>query len=138
MEVLILYADCVAAIFPPFWCITCSCRNISLFETENNEGKVCLLMLIVYFQLLGRFHVLSDFDEGKRSCRRKLERHNNRRRRKPVDSTATIDSDRAGMHLEDVSCDGEVGKGNNLKQLQQHQSYDYCIIGFLTGLFSYR
>lgn len=26
---------------------------------------------------------MSDFDEGKRSCRRKLERHNTRRRRKP-------------------------------------------------------
>ncbi|KAL0388715.1 UNVERIFIED_CONTAM: Squamosa promoter-binding-like protein 7 [Sesamum radiatum] len=32
------------------------------------------------------FHLLSDFDEGKRSCRRKLERHNNRRRRRPSDS----------------------------------------------------
>lgn len=34
-------------------------------------------------RLLRRFHVLTDFDEGKRSCRRKLERHNTRRRRKP-------------------------------------------------------
>ncbi|WZZ63124.1 hypothetical protein YC2023_063231 [Brassica napus] len=33
----------------------------------------------------GRFHVLPDFDEGKRSCWRKLERHNNIRKRKPVD-----------------------------------------------------
>ncbi|CAN6871839.1 unnamed protein product [Brassica oleracea var. botrytis] len=33
----------------------------------------------------GRFHVLPDFDEGKRSCWRKLERHNNIRKSKPVD-----------------------------------------------------
>ncbi|KAM2656994.1 hypothetical protein EV1_012418 [Malus domestica] len=39
-----------------------------------------------YCQQCGKFHVLPDFDEGKRSCRRKLERHNNRRRRKPSDS----------------------------------------------------
>lgn len=30
--------------------------------------------------------MLSDFDEGKRSCRFKLERHNNRRRRKVQES----------------------------------------------------
>ena len=89
-------------------------------------------MLLGYFQLLGRFHVLSDFDEGKRSCRRKLERHNNRRRRKPVDSAASMESDRSGVPLEDVSCDGDVGKGNNLKQLHQQQCYDCCTIGFLS------
>lgn len=42
--------------------------------------------------------MLSDFDEGKRSCRRKLERHNNRRRRKVQESgedtgTVTVESD---------------------------------------------
>lgn len=89
-------------------------------------------MLFVYFQLLGRFHVLSDFDEGKRSCRRKLERHNNRRRRKPVDSTISMESDQSSMQLEDISCDGDVGKGNNLKQLERLQCYNWCIIGFLS------
>ncbi|KAI5059242.1 hypothetical protein GOP47_0025561 [Adiantum capillus-veneris] len=38
-----------------------------------------------YCQQCGKFHRLSDFDEGKRSCRRKLERHNRRRRRRLVD-----------------------------------------------------
>ncbi|KAF3603232.1 hypothetical protein F2Q69_00038006 [Brassica cretica] len=32
-----------------------------------------------------RFHVLPDFEKGKRSCWRKLERHNNIRKRKHVD-----------------------------------------------------
>ncbi|PWA94395.1 SBP-like protein [Artemisia annua] len=53
-----------------------------------------------------RFHVLSDFDEGKRSCRRKLERHNNRRRRKSSDPKGS------GPQLADYN-EGydEAGKG---------------------------
>lgn len=31
--------------------------------------------------LMGRFHVLKEFDEGKRSCRRRLAGHNRRRRK---------------------------------------------------------
>ncbi|AQK93817.1 Squamosa promoter-binding protein-like (SBP domain) transcription factor family protein [Zea mays] len=45
-----------------------------------------------YCQQCGKFHVLLDFDEDKRSCRRKLERHNKRRRRKP-DSKGTLDKE---------------------------------------------
>lgn len=56
--------------------------------------------------------MLSDFDEGKRSCRRKLERHNNRRRRKPVDSKGANEKEAQGdIPSEDVSGDGEAGKG---------------------------
>jgi len=62
----------------------------------------------------GRFHVLSDFDEGKRSCRRKLERHNNRRRRKPADSSKGSAGDKevhGDLLTEDTTCDAEAGKG---------------------------
>jgi hypothetical protein len=46
--------------------------------------------------------VLSDFDEEKRSCRQKLERHNNRRRQKVQESgedttTITIDNDNPSL-----------------------------------------
>ena len=34
------------------------------------------------FIFFGRFHTLQEFDEGKRSCRRRLAGHNRRRRRK--------------------------------------------------------
>lgn len=62
--------------------------------------------------MFGRFHILSDFDEGKRSCRRKLERHNNRRRRKPADSGVADDKEPQGVtQIEDGPCDDEVGKG---------------------------
>lgn len=50
-----------------------------------------LLIIIIYFQLLAlrfnlvvymcRFHALEEFDEGKRSCRRRLAGHNRRRRK---------------------------------------------------------
>ncbi|GMN46518.1 hypothetical protein TIFTF001_015683 [Ficus carica] len=64
-----------------------------------------------YCQQCGKFHVLPDFDEGKRSCRRKLERHNNRRRRKPADSKEVIEKESQGdAQSEDISGDGEVGK----------------------------
>ncbi|XP_052208013.1 squamosa promoter-binding-like protein 7 isoform X1 [Diospyros lotus] len=64
-----------------------------------------------YCQQCGKFHILSDFDEGKRSCRRKLERHNNRRRRKPNESGVTVEREGQGhAPTEDVACDGENGK----------------------------
>jgi hypothetical protein len=36
-----------------------------------------------------RFHMLSEFDEGKRSCRKRLDGHN-RRRRKPQHDLANL------------------------------------------------
>ncbi|XP_041000956.1 squamosa promoter-binding-like protein 7 [Juglans microcarpa x Juglans regia] len=64
-----------------------------------------------YCQQCGKFHILSDFDEGKRSCRRKLERHNVRRRRKPSDSRVAAYSEPEGaMQSEHVPCDGEAEK----------------------------
>ncbi|ESQ41891.1 hypothetical protein EUTSA_v10012721mg [Eutrema salsugineum] len=56
-------------------CLRCANASSVVLDGENKR----------YCQQCGKFHVLSDFDEGKRSCRRKLERHNNRRKRKPVD-----------------------------------------------------
>ncbi|KAG2395799.1 Squamosa promoter-binding-like protein [Vigna angularis] len=69
--------------------------DISELKGYHRRHRVCLLCANAttvvlhgepkrYCQQCGKFHVLSDFDEGKRSCRRKLERHNTRRRRKPL------------------------------------------------------
>nr|WCD39351.1 squamosa promoter binding-like protein 1 [Cenchrus americanus] len=66
-----------------------------------------------YCQQCGKFHVLLDFDEDKRSCRRKLERHNKRRRRKP-DSKGLLDKeivDQLDVSA-DVSGDGELREEN--------------------------
>lgn len=62
------------------------------------------------FHFFHRFHVLPDFDEGKRSCRRKLERHNNRRRRKPSDPKGGKESQRE-IQTEDGNHDDDAGEG---------------------------
>lgn len=57
---------------------------------------------------------MSDFDEGKRSCRRKLERHNTRRRRKPTaDSGGATHSEllQPVAENEENNYDVEAGKG---------------------------
>ncbi|KAK4266467.1 hypothetical protein QN277_027383 [Acacia crassicarpa] len=59
------------------------CANASTVMLDGEAKRYC--------QQCGKFHILSDFDEGKRSCRRKLERHNNRRRRKPTETRAAED-----------------------------------------------
>ncbi|RDX83112.1 Squamosa promoter-binding-like protein 7, partial [Mucuna pruriens] len=65
-----------------------------------------------YCQQCGKFHLLPDFDEGKRSCRRKLERHNTRRRRKPpTDSGGAGHSEVEPVtQNEENSYDAEAGK----------------------------
>jgi hypothetical protein len=46
--------------------------------------------------LLSRFHLLAEFDDGKRSCRKRLAGHNERRRKPQVG----IHSGRAGRLLQ--------------------------------------
>lgn len=42
----------------------------------------------IFYKLFGRFHVLQEFDDGKRSCRRRLAGHNKRRRKTNPDAVA--------------------------------------------------
>ncbi|KAG0488138.1 hypothetical protein HPP92_006949 [Vanilla planifolia] len=72
------------------------CANASSVNLDGEEKRYC--------QQCGKFHALLDFDEGKRSCRRKLERHNKRRRRKPADSNSVAAKENApeGEAVEDV------------------------------------
>ncbi|PPD82170.1 hypothetical protein GOBAR_DD20889 [Gossypium barbadense] len=82
-------------------CLQCANSSTVLINGESKR----------YCQQCGKFHLLSDFDEGKRSCRRKLERHNNRRRRKPVGSKTEVNKESLGaVQSEDIACDGEAGK----------------------------
>ncbi|XP_015888326.2 squamosa promoter-binding-like protein 7 isoform X1 [Ziziphus jujuba] len=79
------------------------CANASTVVLDGETKRYC--------QQCGKFHLLSDFDEGKRSCRRKLERHNNRRRRKPTDSKVANGNESQGdIQIEDINCDGEAGE----------------------------
>lgn len=75
-----------------------------------------------------RFHILSDFDEGKRSCRRKLERHNNRRRRKATDSSKTSaekESQQVTM-ADDGSGDDDIVKGSLNLRKHCHLEVFFC------------
>nr|DAD18419.1 TPA_asm: hypothetical protein HUJ06_019882 [Nelumbo nucifera] len=61
-------------------------------------------MLIVFNLLrkLNQFHVLQEFDEGKRSCRRRLACHNRRRWKTHPDAAAngsSLSDDRASSYL---------------------------------------
>ncbi|XP_011071504.1 squamosa promoter-binding-like protein 7 [Sesamum indicum] len=79
------------------------CANASAVELDGESKRYC--------QQCGKFHILSDFDEGKRSCRRKLERHNNRRRRKPNDSKEGMQKEsQQAILVDDVSGDDDTGK----------------------------
>ncbi|XVE65696.1 hypothetical protein DITRI_Ditri08aG0020300 [Diplodiscus trichospermus] len=82
-------------------CLGCANSSTVLIDGETKR----------YCQQCGKFHLLSDFDEGKRSCRRKLERHNNRRRRKPGGSKTAVNKESQGaVQSELIACDGEAGK----------------------------
>lgn len=83
-------------------CQVPSCEaDISHLKGYHRRHRVCLSCVNAatvvlddvpqrYCQQCGKFHLLPDFDEGKRSCRRKLERHNTRRRRKPVGDKTSV------------------------------------------------
>ncbi|KAL9256869.1 Squamosa promoter-binding-like protein [Drosera capensis] len=80
------------------------CANAAEVVIGGEEKRYC--------QQCGKFHILSDFDEDKRSCRRKLERHNNRRRRKSMSRGSTQNEAPGDLLFEDVSSDGEAGRVN--------------------------
>ncbi|KAL6581846.1 Squamosa [Orobanche minor] len=82
-------------------CLRCANAITVVLDGENKR----------YCQQCGKFHLLSDFDEGKRSCRRKLERHNTRRRRKPNDSKGGVEKEgQQVIFTDDASLDDDPGK----------------------------
>ncbi|KAI4369589.1 hypothetical protein MLD38_018014 [Melastoma candidum] len=99
-------------------CLRCANATSVLVEGESKR----------YCQQCGKFHVLSDFDEGKRSCRRKLERHNNRRRRKPTGSCAQVNKELQQVvvyHVDD-GCGGDAGKDNLCTSSQSEEKDTLC------------
>nr|KJB49223.1 hypothetical protein B456_008G107300 [Gossypium raimondii] len=62
-------------------------RRHKVCETHSKAPKVVVLGLEQRFcQQCSRFHVVSEFDDSKRSCRRRLAGHNERRRKTSHDS----------------------------------------------------
>ncbi|XP_062116765.1 squamosa promoter-binding-like protein 16 [Humulus lupulus] len=82
-------------------------KNLSSSKDYHKRHKVCELhsktaKVIVngieqrFCQQCSRFHLLAEFDDGKRSCRKRLAGHNERRRKPQV----SIHSGRAGRMLQ--------------------------------------
>ncbi|XP_051129629.1 squamosa promoter-binding-like protein 7 [Andrographis paniculata] len=107
----------------PIRCQVPGCEaDISELKGYHRRHRVCLRCATAgsvalggeskrYCQQCGKFHVLSDFDEGRRSCRRKLERHNKRRRRKPDESQKDLGKGAQQVVLvDDISGDDTAEK----------------------------
>lgn len=58
------------------------------FVQYHYYSTFLILFTCLLFYINIRFHELAEFDEAKRSCRRRLARHNERRRRKSTTSAA--------------------------------------------------
>ncbi|KAF7144783.1 hypothetical protein RHSIM_Rhsim04G0070000 [Rhododendron simsii] len=89
-----------------------------------------------FCQQCSRFHELSEFDDTKRSCRRRLAGHNERRRKNTADLTGESSSRRGtagGTQLMEIACGGQVddrgriqvsiGQENGNGSYKQHFPY---------------
>ncbi|XP_043708817.1 squamosa promoter-binding-like protein 1 [Telopea speciosissima] len=72
-------------------------------ETHSKASRVLVANVMQRFcQQCSRFHFLQEFDEGKRSCRRRLAGHNRRRRKTQLDAVvngSALNDDRASNYL---------------------------------------
>ncbi|XP_057794763.1 squamosa promoter-binding-like protein 14 [Salvia miltiorrhiza] len=86
-------------------------RRHKVCEVHSKAGKALIGNQMQRFcQQCSRFHPLSEFDEGKRSCRRRLAGHNRRRRKtQPEDTTQRL--------LTPVIGDSNVGDNDVLNLL---------------------
>lgn len=68
---------------------------------QHSKARIVLVLGLQqrFCQQCSRFHVLEEFDEAKRSCRRRLAGHNERRRKTPSDSS--VDRLDSNHHLND-------------------------------------
>ncbi|KAH1115863.1 hypothetical protein GYH30_057144 [Glycine max] len=75
-------------------------RRHKVCEMHSKAPKVVVLGMEQRFcQQCSRFHVVSEFDDSKRSCRRRLAGHNERRRKSSHDSVARNSSQAGGCAL---------------------------------------
>ncbi|XP_048138948.1 squamosa promoter-binding protein 1-like isoform X2 [Rhodamnia argentea] len=88
-------------------------RRHKVCEQHSKAPAVVVAGLHQRFcQQCSRFHELSEFDENKRSCRRRLAGHNERRRKNPAESS----------HMEGSS--GKAGGTHQMKELACGQVND--------------
>ncbi|KAL7219258.1 hypothetical protein ACSBR2_012359 [Camellia fascicularis] len=84
-----------------------------------------------FCQQCSRFHELSEFDEAKRSCRRRLAGHNERRRKSTSDSHAEGSSHKGtgtgiGTHQLNETVSGQVDEGGRIQiSIQENATYKH-------------
>ncbi|CAK9137472.1 unnamed protein product [Ilex paraguariensis] len=82
-----------------------------------------------FCQQCSRFHEISEFDEAKRSCRRRLAGHNERRRKNSADSHADSSSSRkgtgTGTQLKDLVCGQVDDRGRIQITIQENATYKH-------------
>ncbi|KAK6937210.1 SBP domain [Dillenia turbinata] len=68
-------------------------RRHKVCEMHSKASKALVGNVLQRFcQQCSRFHILQEFDDGKRSCRRRLAGHNRRRRKTQPDTAANVSS----------------------------------------------
>jgi hypothetical protein len=96
--------------------------NVSDISVQSKLYLCCTTLTDTLCSALCRFHVLTEFDEGKRSCRRRLAGHNERRR-KPHPQSHTALSIKASSRLHSDSNthpSGFTAKDNKRSIFLQH------------------
>ncbi|KAG5242208.1 squamosa promoter-binding protein [Salix suchowensis] len=84
-----------------------------------------------FCQQCSRFHELSEFDETKRSCRRRLAGHNERRRKNVVESHHVEGSSRKvinethGTQLKEMACGQADERGRIKITIQENATYKH-------------
>ncbi|KAJ1439459.1 SBP domain [Sesbania bispinosa] len=80
-------------------------RRHKVCDMHSKAAKVVVLGLEQRFcQQCSRFHVVSEFDDSKRSCRRRLAGHNQRRRKTSHSHSLTAGNSSQGCALSLLSC----------------------------------
>ncbi|KAK3404736.1 squamosa promoter-binding protein 1 [Eucalyptus grandis] len=76
-----------------------------------------------FCQQCSRFHELLEFDENKRSCRRRLAGHNERRRKNPAEPHIEGSSGKAGgsTQMKELVC----GQVDNRGRIQENATYKH-------------
>ncbi|XP_023531078.1 squamosa promoter-binding protein 1-like [Cucurbita pepo subsp. pepo] len=80
-----------------------------------------------FCQQCSRFHELSEFDEMKRSCRRRLAGHNERRRKISAESNAecSIRKGTGGAQMKDSVCGQADDQGRIQMTIQENAAYKH-------------
>ncbi|KAF8007179.1 hypothetical protein BT93_K1240 [Corymbia citriodora subsp. variegata] len=78
----------------------------AVYGAENSVGCCGMWPFELHYLLFERFHQLNEFDQGKRSCRRRLAGHNERRRKPPPGSLLSSRPSRFSSSIYDNSTGG--------------------------------